>query len=58
MVEGEDSLNAGSFSLRRRGREMTVPRLSEPRSRTETRYGEPTFVGTGEKGKYLEGSLA
>ncbi|EGI68241.1 hypothetical protein G5I_03337 [Acromyrmex echinatior] len=28
---------------------MTIPRLSEPRSRTETRYGEPTFVGTRER---------
>lgn len=33
------------------GREdaMTIPRLSEPRSRMETRYGEPAFVGTRER---------
>ncbi|KYN04580.1 hypothetical protein ALC62_04571 [Cyphomyrmex costatus] len=27
----------------------TIPRLSEPCSRMETRYGEPTFVGTRER---------
>jgi len=28
---------------------MTIPRLSEPRSHMETRYGKPTFVGTRER---------
>lgn len=37
----------------------TILRLSGPRrSRTETRYGEPTFESGQGKGKYLEGSLA
>lgn len=34
------------------------PRLSEPRSRTETRYDEPELSSGQGKGKYLEGSLA
>lgn len=36
------------FPSETRGRD-DYPRLSEPRSRTETRYGEPTFIGTRER---------